>query len=119
MHEVYGRWPWAPVVFVAGWMARDLGLWFRRREGAGRAWDVLAAAGASGQLVGGLAVLGGFATLRPGPTPSDGADLLVLVAPPVLVVGALLQRWLHHLGTRDRGAAPVPPRATTPAGGGG
>lgn len=109
-HEVYGHLPWAPAVFVAGWMARDLGLWFRRRPGAGPHWTTVLAVGAVGQVVGVLGLVAGVAVVRPDPVVGSGARLLAVVAPPVLVVGGWLHLWLLRL--RRPGHQPQPAATT-------
>lgn len=90
-HEVYAFAPWATTRFIAGWMVRDIGLWFRRRPGAARGWTIAASTGARLQAAAALAVLASLLLLRPAISVGSGAHLLTWIAPPVLVTGALLQ----------------------------
>lgn len=104
-HDVYAAVPWAPALFVGGWMLRDFGLWMGPRLGAGRIWRLGVASGAALQVLGVLGVLAGFALIRPALSVGAGADLMLLVAPPVLVLGLVLHRLL--MGLRVRPAAPA------------
>ncbi|WP_106848675.1 hypothetical protein [Blastococcus sp. Marseille-P5729] len=99
-HAVYAAAPWAPTLFVTGWMVRDIGLWLGPRSGGGAGWRRLVSLGARGQLLGASATLVVLAVLRPAPEPGSGADLLVVVVPPVLVVGLALMWWLNRLHAR-------------------
>lgn len=115
VHEVFGQGPWGPVVFVAGWMLRDLGLWMHRRPGASRAWIATISLGASAQVLGAFATLAGILIARPLIALGAGAPLLSWMAPPALVAGAVLQWWLLRIRARPREAGapnrnPVPGR---------
>lgn len=99
-HAVYAAAPWAPTMFVTGWMVRDIGLWLGPRYSGGAGWRRLVSLGAQAQLLGAGATLVVLAVLRPAPEPGSGASLLVAVVPPVLVVGLALMWWLNRLHAR-------------------
>lgn len=100
VHAVLGPFGGALALFVAGWMLRDLGLWSGPRSISAvseRLWRLAVTLGAVGQLLGVLGVAAGWLVLRPPLAPGAGAGLLVLVLPPVLLLGAVLLVVLHRL----------------------